>query len=106
MGTILGPKDPPKYREGSKNEVLGITEVKTYAVNRTNSDSKEETLLVMVFGKMEDGGPGVFVLAEADAMRKQLTIANEGLRKQVRTRLAGDVPIEAASLPATPELQQ
>jgi hypothetical protein len=103
MGTVMDyQREKPEILEGSKNEVLAITKVDVYAVNRTNADSEKETLLVMVFGKMNDGGPGVFVLADAGEVKKQLRIPHQKLLDQIRGKISATEPVEAEDLPPTP----
>ena len=91
-----------EFMDGKSNEILSITEAKTYAVNWVDHMSKRQTVLAMVFGKMEDDGPGVFILANPDDVRKQLKLPDKNFLKQFRRFLAATEPVVAGDLPPTP----
>lgn len=91
-----------EYVDGKSNEILSITEAQHYAVNWVDHQGKRQTVLCMVFGKMEDEGPGVFILANPEEVRKQLKLPDTKFLKQFRAQLAARGPVEAADLPPTP----
>ena len=91
-----------EFIDGKSNEILSITESKTYAVNWVDHEGKRQTVLAMVFGVEEDGGPGVFILANPDDVRKQLKLPDKSFKKQFRKFLAATEPVEADALPSTP----
>ena len=90
-----------EYVDGKSNEILSITKAEVYAVNWVDPQSRKQTLLAMVFGKMADGGPGVFIMAEPDQVRKTLTMPNTKFLKQFRQFLAARGPVDAEDLPPT-----
>lgn len=89
MPTVQQPKRAPEFVPGKKNQVTAMVPVQMYAVNFVNGDSQKSMALILVFGKdTEDGGPGVFVLADENQMAQQILVANETVKKGVRAHLA------------------
>lgn len=94
-----------EYIDGKSNEILSITEAKTYAVNWVDHQGRRQTVLTMVFGKMEDGGMGVFILANPEDVRKQLKMPDKKFLKQFRSMLTSTEPVDAEDLPPTPGME-
>lgn len=111
MPTIQQPKRAPEYVPGKKNVVTGIVPAQLYAVSFVGGDSQKSMALVLVFGRdNEDGGPGVFVLADENEMSNQLKIATDTVKKGVRAYLARqqeptaeEVPESATNLLGAPK---
>lgn len=80
------------YHEGQPNTVLSVTPCQQYAVRFTDSEGKETMCLVLTFGKMEDGGLGIFRLANATQMAEQLQRLNPNQLEQIRAAIANHVP--------------
>jgi hypothetical protein len=100
-GKISQGARAPQYHPGKPNKVLRVAEVKTLAVAFTNSEGRESMCLVHTFGKdVEDGGAGVYVLAEEQQMAEQLKIANTTVKTGVRAWLAGQKDVAASNIPA------
>lgn len=111
MPSISQPKPQPKFVPGKKNQVTAVAPAGLYAVTFVGGDSQESMALVLVFGTdTEDGGPGVFVLADENEMSNQLKVATPTVKKGMRAWLAAqkeqtaeEVPEEATDLvPADP----
>ncbi len=99
-GKITEGRRTPEYVQGKVNEVISVTEVKVLAVAFADGESRRSTALVMVFGKdAEDGGAGVFTMADENQMAEQLKIASASIKKGVRSWLSGAKPLE--DVPAT-----
>lgn len=100
-GRIIEGKRQAEYIPGKTNEVVSVTEVKTLAVAFADSEGKRSVALVMAFGKdTEDGGLGVFTMANEGQMAEQLSIAPPMLKKGVRAWLQGLDPVSAEDVPA------
>lgn len=91
--------------DGKNNEILSITEAKTYVVNWVDRQGHRQTVICMVFGTMEDGGVGVFILANPDEVRKQLKIPDKTFLQQFRRFIAAKEPVKAEDIPATPGME-
>lgn len=92
------------YHEGQPNTVLSVTECKQYAVRFTDGEGKETMCLVLVFGKMEDGGIGVFRLATATQMAEQLQRLNPNQLEQIRAAIQNYQPDEGGEIQLNPEV--
>jgi hypothetical protein len=89
MPTITGPRPAAQFADNSRNEVTAMTEARTFAVAYTNSEGRKSMALVLVFGKdAEDGGPGIFVMAEESEMEQNLRMPSATIKKGVRKFLA------------------
>lgn len=107
MGKVLQPTQAPTFVPGKTNTIISVTEVKTLAVAWVDGEGKRQTALVLAFGKdVEDGGIGVFVMADEQQMVEQLRIANPTLKKGVRKFFAqeGGVTPEEASASAAADV--
>jgi len=101
-GRIIEGKRPAEYIQGRSNEVTSVAEVKVLAVAYADGEGKRCVALVMAFGKdTEDGGLGVFTMANEEQMAEQLRIAPPLLKKGVRTWLQGLDPVQADDVPAS-----
>ena len=87
------------YHEGQPNAVLSVTEVRTYAVRFTNSEGKELMCLVDTFGKMKDGGLGVFVKANTRQMTENLREVPPAQLESIRQQIASLAPGTVDDLP-------
>lgn len=99
MGRVMQPNPKPTFSSGKANIVQKVAPAQLCAVAWVDGEGRESTCLAITFGKdVEDGGPGVFILADEQAMRDQLVLANNTIKKGVRQWLAqqtandGDVP--------------
>ena len=100
-GRVIEAPRVAEYTTGKTNTVTAITEVKQYAVAFTDGDGKRSMALVLIFGKdAEDGGPGVFTMANEAQMSEQLRIAHPVLKKAVRSFLQGKAVVSAADIPS------
>lgn len=84
---------------GVTNEIISITEAKTYAVNWVDKTGHKATLLALVFGQMPDGGAGVFVMAEAKELQEKLKVPSAEFLGQFRALLGKQGPVGADQLP-------
>lgn len=95
MPTVQRPKPQAKFHDGRPNALISITEVKTYMIKFTDGEGREEIAQVQVFGKNnQDGGVGVWVIANEAELQRTLRIANKYVRRNVRAaikRLSGDL---------------
>ena len=99
-GRIVEGKRAAEYIPGKSNEVVSVTPVQMLAVAFADADGRRSVALVMAFGKdTEDGGLGVFTMANEDQMAEQLRIAPPMLKKGVRAWLRGQKPIGADDVP-------
>lgn len=80
----------PKHVPGSKNEILSVTEVKTYAVSTTDSMGRRRVLQVQRFGKLEDGGDAFFILANDEELQNQLKQPSKKMLTLLRERLSSE----------------
>lgn len=88
-GHVEQPRPSPTYVQGKANTVLSVAPVHTLAVRWVDEDGRESTCLVHAFGKLkEDGKPGVFILADEQAMISNLKMAGPVVLKGVRQYLA------------------
>lgn len=88
-GHVEVPKAAPTFVQGKSNVVTSVTEVKTLAVKWVDEAGREGTCLVHTFGTLkEDGKPGVFILADEEAMMSNLKMAGPVVLKGVRQYLA------------------
>lgn len=78
---VIGSKEG-EYSD-KPNAVLATTDAKLMAVKYTGSNGRIEDAVVMIFGKAEDGDPGVFVLMDAERMRDNLKVAFPHVRAGV-----------------------
>lgn len=93
MAEITRPKAPPVYHADRPNAVLAVAEAKLVCVKFTDPSGQEEMALCLVFGtNNEDGGTGVWVMANQEEMMKTLRIAGKHVRRGVRASLALDDP--------------
>jgi hypothetical protein len=100
MPSIQEPRRAPEFVPGKKNQVTAITPAQLFAVNFVGSDGQKSMALVLVFGKdTEDGGSGVFVMADEDEMSRQLKIASETVKRGVRAHLANQAEQTADEVP-------
>ena len=89
MPSIQQPKRAPEFVQGKQNVVTGIAPVNLLAVSFVDGNGQKSMALVLQFGKdTEDGGPGVFVMADEVEMSNQLKISNSTIKKGVRAWLA------------------
>lgn len=110
MPTIQQPRRAPEFVNGKQNTVLAVAPAQLFAVSWVDGNGQKSMALVLQFGKdNEDGGPGIFVLADENEMSTQLKIPNATIKKGVRAHLARqqdpnpeDVPESATSLVAAP----
>lgn len=95
MPSVNRPKPQAKFHEGRPNALISITEVKTYMIKFTDGEGREEIAQVQVFGKNnEDGGTGVWIIANEEELQRTLRIANKHVRRNVRAAikaLSGDL---------------
>lgn len=110
MPSVQQPRRAPEFVNGKQNTIIGIAPAQLYAVNWVDGNGQKAMALVIQFGKdTEDGGPGVFVLADENEMTTQLKIPNATIKKGVRAHIARqqdpnaeDVPESATELIAAP----
>ena len=100
-GRVQQGTQAPEYAPGKPNQVLGVAPAEILAVKFTNGEGRIGACLAISFGKdTDDGGPGVYILAEQVQMTEQLTIAGPVVREGVRKYLAGRKPVSADNIPA------
>jgi hypothetical protein len=98
-GGIQQPKQAAQY--DAPNKVLKVAEVRTVVVIYTNGEGRKSMCLAQVFGKdKDDGGAGVYILAEETQMTDQLKIAGRLVKEGVRRWLAGEGEVKADNIPA------
>jgi hypothetical protein len=89
MGRVIQPTAKPEFVTGKANVVQAIAPAQLLAVAWVDGEGRKAVCLALQFGRdANDGGPGVYILADESAMREQLTIANGTIRKGVREWLA------------------
>lgn len=99
-GKVQQGTQAPEYIPDRPNQVIGIAPAEIMAVKFTNGEGRVGAALAIVFGKdVQDGGPGVYILAEQVQMTEQLTIAGPVVRDGVRKHLASRKPVSAGSIP-------
>lgn len=90
----------PEFIPSKPNAILGCAPAQIYAVKYTNSEGRVAACLAIVFGKdRDDGGPGVYIMAEQQQMIDTLTIAGNTVRNGVRRELAKGTPVSGGSIP-------
>ncbi len=88
MPKVTRPTPAATYHEGRPNQVISLVEVKTYMIKFTDDQGKEEIAQVQVFGTdEEDGGTGVWVIANQQELIEQLRGASKHVRRGVRAQL-------------------
>lgn len=101
-GKVQQGTQAPEYVPGKPNQVIGIAPAEILAVKFTNAEGRVGAALAIVFGKdTQDGGAGVYILAEQVQMTEQLTIAGPVVRDGVRKYLSGRKPVSAEGIPET-----
>lgn len=102
MPSIQQPRRAPEYVNGKQNAVLAVVPAQLFAVSWVDGNGQKSMALVLQFGKdTEDGGPGVFVLADENEMTNQLKLANATIKKGVRQHLARQQAPNAEDVPET-----
>ena len=100
MSKVQQATQAPEYVPGKPNAVLGCAPAQIYAVAYTNNEGRKATCLAIVFGKdKDDGGAGVYIMAEQQQMIDTLTIAGNTVRNGVRRELAKGTPVSGGSIP-------
>lgn len=100
-GSIQQGTRAPRFHSGKPNQVIRVAEIRTLAVVFTNSEGREAMCQVQVFGKdVDDGGPGVYVLAEEQQMTEALKLASPTVKNGVRKWLASQKDVAGESIPA------
>jgi len=102
MPTIQSPKRAPEFVSGKQNVVIGVSPAQLLAVSWVDNNGQKSMALVLQFGKdTEDGGPGIFVLADENEMVNQLKLPNSTIKKGVRQWLAKQAEPRAEEVPDT-----
>lgn len=97
-GSVSQPRSAPRH--GPPNKMLAVVDVAMKCTVFTNGDGEERMALVLQFGKdAEDGGPGVWVLADQQQMIEQLKTASKLVRDGVRANMAGKAEVRAENVP-------
>lgn len=100
MPSIQQPRRAPEFVNGKQNTVLAVAPAQLLAVSWVDGNGQKSMALVLQFGKdTEDGGPGVFVLADENEMATQLKIPNATIKKGVRAHLARQQDPDPAGVP-------
>lgn len=98
-GSVQQPRQAAQY--GKPNTVIKVAEVRTVVVIYTNGEGRQSMCLAQVFGKdVDDGGPGVYILAEEHQMTEQLKIAGRLVKDGVRRYLSGETAVKGDNIPA------
>jgi hypothetical protein len=101
-GRVQQGTQAPEYAPGKPNQVLAVAPVTMLAVKFTNGEGRIGACLSISFGTdTEDGGPGVYIMAEQVQMTEQLTVAGPVVRDGVRRHLASQKPVSADNIPAS-----
>lgn len=100
MAQVTQPRRTAEF-DHKANTVLAVEEIKHLVVKFSGPDGKISKAIVMCFGKLEDKGVGVFVLAGEDKMMSELTVANPFITKYVRNWLESSAKTEEERVPAT-----
>lgn len=87
MASVSEPKPAGTYHEGRPNQVLRLTPMVPMMAVCTDSDGKEITLIVWVFGKLKDGGVGVFLGADPQQVRDMVRVPSKTLVDNVRAKM-------------------
>lgn len=102
MPSVQQPKRSPEFVNGKQNVVIGVTPAQLLAVSWVDGSGQKSMALVLQFGKdTEDGGPGVFVMADENEMVNQLKLPNATIKKGVRQWLAKQADPTAEEVPET-----
>ena len=100
MAGIHQGTQTPEYDESRRSEVTAVIEVKTLAVAYTNAEGKKGMWLALVYAKEnDDGGPGVFIMAEQEQMGQQLNMAGKIVKSGVRKWIDADVEPGPVDIP-------
>jgi len=99
MAGVMQPRRAAEYDK--PNTVLKVVDVKTAVVIYTNSEGRKSMCLAYSFGKdVEDGLPGVYIVAEEQQMTETLRVAGKLVRDGVRRWLAGAEDVRSENIPA------
>jgi hypothetical protein len=99
MAGVVQPRRAAEYDK--PNTVLKVVDVKTAVVIYTNSEGRKSMCLAYSFGKdVEDGMPGVYVVAEEQQMTETLRVAGKLVRDGVRRWIAGAEEVKSENIPA------
>jgi hypothetical protein len=99
MAGVMQPRRAAEYDK--PNAVLKVVDVKTAVVIYTNGDGRKSMCLAYSFGKdVEDGLPGVYIVAEEQQMTETLRVAGKLVRDGVRRWLAGAEDVRSENIPA------
>lgn len=82
----------------AKSKVTAVAEAGLYAVEYADVDSKRAMALVVVFGKLEDGEPGVFILADNERLTANVKMATDMVRNAVRQHISAQLPASAGAV--------
>jgi hypothetical protein len=101
MPSIQYPKQQPEYDSSRRSQVVGVAPAQIYSVAWLNAEGRRSLCLAIVFGKdTEDGGPGVFIMADEDQMNEQLKLATSVVKQGVRQWLASQNPDADTDVPS------
>lgn len=101
MGSVVHPTAAPEYDDTRRSEVVGVTPAQLHAVAWVDGEGRKSMCLTLIFGKdAEDGGPGIFVMADEIQMKEQLKLANSTVKAGVRKWLAANTESTADDVPA------
>lgn len=100
MASTTQPRRASEF-DVKANAVLAVEEVKTLVIKYTGTDGKIAKAIVMCFGKVEDKGVGVFVLADEEKMSSDLKVATPHITKAVRKWLEAETKTEEERVPVT-----
>lgn len=101
MGQVIGPRPQEKYIPGKPNTVRSVAEVRTLVVAYTDGQGRQDTCMLYSFGKMEDGQPGVFLIADGSEMRDKLITPKKPILEAARRYLLNAAEVEAKDVPAS-----
>jgi hypothetical protein len=87
MASVSGPKPAPTFHEGKPNQILRITPMVPLMVVATDGDGRETAVVVWAFGKMQDGGVGIFVGATPQQVRDQIKVPSKAFIENVRAAM-------------------
>jgi len=99
MGNIIGSKPADEYNSnGETNQIISVAPAQAYAVAYWDAEGKRSTCMVYHFGKLEDGGEGVFVFADQQQMQDTMRVLREPLLRQVRAEIAGKGKVQPSDV--------
>jgi hypothetical protein len=102
MPNIQQPKRQPEFVNGKRSTVVGVSPAHLYAVAWVDAEGQKSSCLCVTFGTdNEDGGLGVFILADQGQMEEQLKMPNQIIKKGLRAWVGSQTDSGEAEVPAS-----